>query len=112
MIYLLLGSKPFLLKKKKEKKLKKEKCDPPLSPSRIAIGLLGHKAQEGKVKFASPHDLSCFDIGAFLLSTKQQEALRRWRTKPWEELDGVGPQRQRHWGLGRCSKKNRVMNYI
>jgi len=48
----------------------------------IAIGLLGHTAQEGKVKSASPRDLSCFDIKVFMLSTKWQEALIR--VKPWE----------------------------
>lgn len=36
----------------------------------IAMGLLGHKAQKGKVESASPRDPSCFDIGAFMLSTK------------------------------------------
>lgn len=76
MIYLLLGSKTFFIKKEKEKK----KACP--SPPMIAIGLLGHTAQEGKVKSASPRDLSCFDIKVFMLSTKWQEALIR--VKPWE----------------------------
>lgn len=65
MIYLLLGSKTFFIKKEK---INKEKCDPP--PPMIAMGLLGHKAQKGKVESASPRDPSCFDIGAFMLSTK------------------------------------------
>lgn len=65
MIYLLLGSKIFFIKKEKEKK-----SVTLLFPPMILIGLMGHKAQEGKVKSASPHDLSCFDIGAFLLNTK------------------------------------------
>lgn len=72
MIYLLLGSKTFFIKKEKEKK--KKACPP---PPMIAIGLLGYTAQEGKVKSASPRDLSCFDIEVFMLSTKWQEALRR-----------------------------------
>lgn len=49
----------------------------------IAIGLLGHKAQESKVKSASPRDLSSFDIGVFMLSTKTTGGLEKI-AKPWE----------------------------
>lgn len=88
MIYLLLGSKIFFIKKEKEKK-KKKASKAWLPPPMIAVGLVGLKAPEGKVESASPRDLSCFDIGAFVLSTKGQEALRRWRAKPREEWGGV-----------------------
>lgn len=84
MIYLLLGSKIFFIKKEKEKKKEKE-SKVWLPPPMIAGGLVSLKAQEGKVESASPCDLPCFDIRAFVLSTKGQEALRRGRAKPWKE---------------------------
>jgi hypothetical protein len=55
MIYLLLGSKTFFIKKRKKEKKRK------VCPTTIAIRLLGHK---------SPPNISCFDIGALMLSTE------------------------------------------
>jgi len=69
VIYLLLGSKIFFIKKEKEKKKESKAW---LPPPMIAIGLVGLKAPEGKVESASPRDLSRFDIRAFVLAQKDR----------------------------------------
>lgn len=61
-----------------------------LPPPMITVGLVGLKAQESEVESASPCDLSCFDIGAFVLSTKGTGGLEKMESK------GLGGVR---WGL-------------
>lgn len=62
MIYLLLGSKTFFIKKEKKKKKRERKVCPIIIM--IAVELLGHESQVCK----SPWYI-CFGIGTLVLST-------------------------------------------
>lgn len=103
MIYLLLGSKTFFIKKRKKKK--KEKCDP--LPPTIVIGLLGHDTEEGRVQCASPHGLSC----SYSARNDRRPREDGEQTKPWEECEGLY-HREGHWGLRCYRKKNSDELYI
>jgi hypothetical protein len=78
------GIKPFLYKKKKS------------MPYHNSFRIIEPKQS------SSPHDISCFDIGALMLSTEWQKALHKWKISFWRSEMGLN-HRDSYWGPRYCS---------